>query len=64
MNFHKSLEKYSILTSDIRKQPQTSLASLSKADRGLAMNNHWRELCTQICGKILGGPINFSFANS
>ena len=31
MNFHQSFKKYSILTPDIRKQPQTSLESIKKA---------------------------------
>ena len=40
MNFYQSFEKCSILTPDIRKQPQTSLESLKRADKGLAMNDH------------------------
>ena len=34
------IQECSILTSDIRKQPQTSLKSLLKADYRSAMNNH------------------------
>ena len=34
MNFHQSFEKFSMLTPDIRKQLQTALESLYKADEG------------------------------
>ena len=38
--FHQSLEKWSILTPDLIKQPQTSLESLLNTDSGSAMNGH------------------------
>ena len=45
--------KCSILTPDVRKQPQISLELFSKADGGLSMNNYQRELFTY--GKSLVG---------
>ena len=37
MNFHQSFKKCGILTPDIKKQPQTSLESISKPTEGLAV---------------------------
>ena len=34
MNFHLSFKNCSMLTPDIRKQPQTSLDSIKKANKG------------------------------
>ena len=40
MNFHLSFKNCSMLTPDVRKQPQTSLDSIKKANKGSTKYGH------------------------